>query len=125
MTKRRILLVDDEGTVTRTLKLYLEGTGKFDVRAENRGRDAVKAARDFKPDLMLLDVIMPDIDGSEVAELMQQDQELKTIPIVFLTALVSKAEVGSTGTDIGGHPFLAKPIDPERVVECIERNVRP
>ena len=125
MGKKRILLVDDEAVVTRTLQLYLEDTDKFEVRAENEGSRAVEAARAFKPDLILLDLVMPDTDGAAVAEEIRDDPDLKDTPIVFLTALVSKAEVGPDGTTIGGNPFLAKPVDPDKVIECIERYVRP
>ena len=121
MEKKRILLVDDEASITRTLQLYLEATGDYEVRTENHGREAVRVARAFRPDLVMLDLIMPDVDGSEVAEGFQDDPELKATPIVFLTALVSRREVGAEGRDIGGHPFLAKPVDPEKVVECIEK----
>jgi DNA-binding response OmpR family regulator len=124
MATKRILLVDDEAAVTRTLQLYLESTGDYEVRAENRGQDAVRAAREFKPDLVLLDVIMPDVDGSEVAGELHDDPNLKAVPIVFLTALVSRKEVGAKGRDIGGYPFLAKPLDPERVIECIETHLK-
>ena len=118
--KKRILLVDDEAMITRTLKLYLEGTGKYEVRAENKGRDAVATAREFKPNLILLDIVMPDIDGAEVAEQLQDDSSLKEIPIVFLTALVRPGEVAASGSEIGGFPFIAKPLDPEKIIECIE-----
>lgn len=125
MQKKRILLVDDEAIITRTLKLYLEGTGAYEVRAINTGSEAVQAAREFRPNLILLDIIMPDMDGSAIAEAITEDEALKDTPIVFLTALVSRKEVGPTGRDIGGHPFIAKPLDPEKVVECIEQHAKP
>src|SRR5712691_3253920 len=99
--KKRILLVDDEATITRTLKLYLEGTGAYEVRAENRGSAALEAARTFKPDLILLDVAMPDMDGGDVAAQIRGDEALKDSPIVFLTALVKKQEVVATGVSLG------------------------
>ncbi|HEY6807787.1 MAG TPA: response regulator [Gemmatimonadales bacterium] len=118
-SKKRILLVDDELIITRTLQTFLEGTGKFEVRAENNPKKALKAARDFQPDLILLDVIMPDLDGGEVAELLRADSALKDTPIVFLTSLVSRGEVVDSGGDIGGFPFIAKPIDPKTVLGVI------
>lgn len=121
--KKRILLVDDEATITRTLKLYLEGTGAYEVRAENRGSAAVQAAREFQPDLILLDVAMPDMDGGEVAAQLRADDALKGTPIVFLTALVKKREVAASGGDIGGYPYIAKPLEPEKVVEVIENHI--
>ncbi len=122
MGKKRILLVDDEPIVTRTLALYLEDTGKYEVRTVNDGTLAVQAARDFRPDMILLDVVLPEVDGPEIAAQVRQDEMVKDTPIVFLTALVKRMEVGPRGKDIGGYPFMAKPLDPDRVVECIERH---
>ncbi len=120
--KKRILLVDDEATITRTLKLYLEGTDAYEVRAENRGSAALQAAREFKPDLILLDVAMPDMDGGEVAAQLRADDALKGTPIVFLTALVKKQEVVTSGGDIGGYAYIAKPLEPEKIIEVIEQH---
>ena len=119
--KKRVLLVDDEAMITRTLTLYLEGTGNYVVQAENEGTAAVATARRFKPDIILLDIVMPDIDGAEVAEKLQDDPDLKHIPIVFLTALVRPGEVAASGSDIGGFPFIAKPLDPDKIIACIEK----
>ncbi len=119
--RKRILLIDDEAMITRTVKLYLEGTGKYEVRTQNNGADAVATARAFKPDLVLLDIVMPGVDGAEVAEKMQDDPVLKDIPIVFLTALVRPGEVAASGSDIGGFPFIAKPLDPDKIIACIEK----
>ena len=123
MEKKRILVVDDEAAITRLLRLYLEGTGGFDVRTENEGSKAVDAAREFDPDLILLDLIMPDTDGATVASDLKADAALCDTPVIFLTALVSEQEVGERGKDIWGHPFLAKPVDPAIVVELIEKQL--
>ncbi|NIO11055.1 MAG: response regulator [Deltaproteobacteria bacterium] len=119
MTKKRILVVDDEPSFTRVLKLYLEKTGIYDVRDENRGTMALSAAKEFQPDLILLDIVMPDKDGGEIASSILQDDALKDTPIVFLTAAVSKDEEGI----ISGRPFIAKPANAEEVVQCIEKNL--
>ena len=121
MEKKRILLVDDEPSVTRTLQMYLEATGAYEVRSENDARQALAVAQEFEPDLIFLDLVMPEMDGAALAGEISTDATLKDVPIVFLTALVTKKEVGDEGRNIGGHPFLAKPLDPEKVVECIER----
>ena len=121
--KKRILLVDDEAMITRTLAMYIEATGKYQVKAENDATEALRAARSFKPHLILLDIMMPEMDGSEIAAQIKEDPALCDTPIVFLTALVKRHEVGAAGKDIGGFPFLAKPVDPEKVIECIEKYV--
>lgn len=123
--KRRILIVDDDASFTRLLKLNLEQTNLYAVRVENKASHALATAREFLPDLMLLDVMMPEMDGGELAALAQDDPVLKSIPIVFLTAAVERKEVGSHGRRIGGLPFLAKPADLKEVMGCIEKYARP
>lgn len=123
MDKKRILIVDDEAGVTRMLKMYLEGTQAYEVRTENQGKRALAAAREFRPHMVLLDVVMPDMDGASVAAQMTADVSLKDTPVVFLTALVTNKEAGG-GRSIGGRPFIAKPVDPEKIIEFIETHVQ-
>jgi two-component system OmpR family response regulator len=123
MTKKKILVVDDEASITRLLKLNLEKTGAYSVRTENEGTKTVEAAREFKPDLILLDVMMPDIDGGDVAAKLQSDGLLNGVPIVFLTAAVKKEELAAKGGMIGGFPYIAKPLDINGVKEVIERTL--
>ncbi|MBN1586452.1 MAG: response regulator [Candidatus Omnitrophica bacterium] len=120
MEKKRILVIDDEVTVTRGLKLYLEGTGNYEVRTENEGAKGVEAAREFLPHIIVLDVIMPDVDGGSVAMEIKADSMVKDTPIVFLTAIVSREEVVAQDNLFHGHPFLAKPVSPEELVNTIE-----
>src|ERR1035438_4062424 len=77
--KKRILVVDDEPALTRMIKLTLEQTEQYEVRTENLGRKAIEAAREFKPELILLDVLMPDMLGSEIAAQLEQDPELSAV----------------------------------------------
>ena len=121
MAGKKILIVDDEVGFTRLIKLNLEQTGKFEVKTENQGSQALNTARDFKPDLILLDIIMPDMDGSTVANQMKNDPSMKNIPILFLTALVKEREIQSTDGTIGGFNFISKPITTEELVGNIEK----
>ena len=124
MSKQRILIVDDEESFTRLLKLNLHATGRYEVREENWAGGALTAAREFKPDLVLLDVMMPQQFGGDVAATFQADVELKDIPIVFLSAAVRKERVAEHGGVISGRPFLAKPVDIDEVIACIEQYAR-
>ena len=124
MEKKRILIIDDEASFTRMVKLNLEKTGAFEVREENRATNAVAAARDFKPDLILLDVVMPAMDGGDVAAQIRNDRHLKGTPIVFLTATVSQREAGEGGLNSGGALFLAKPVSLENLIHCLNENAR-
>jgi CheY-like chemotaxis protein len=124
MKRRRILLVDDEVGITRSLALYLRENGECEVRVENAGSCALATAREFCPDLIVLDLVMPDADGGSLAAEIKADPLLKTTPIVFLTALLSQRETRGSSKQIGGHPFLAKPVDPDTVLEYIEKYAR-
>ena len=121
MNKQRILVVDDEPSLTRMIRLNLESTGKYEVREENRGARALEAAREFMPDLIFLDVMMPDMSGDEVASQLREDPQLRHIKFVFLTAIVTKQETEATGSDIAGNTFLAKPVKKHELLGCIER----
>ncbi|MDD2866570.1 MAG: response regulator [Candidatus Omnitrophica bacterium] len=122
--KKKILVIDDEADFTKLIRLNLEQTGKFEVRTENRGAAALAAAKAFRPDLVLLDILMPDLMGSEVAAQMKEDDDTKDIPVVFLTAVVGKEEVVQRGGVIGGHLFVAKPVDIKQLIEVIDENIR-
>ena len=120
--KKRIFIVDDESGFTRLLKLTLERTGRYVVREENDGTVAWLAAREFKPDLIFLDIVMPKIDGGDVAQQIRSDPALAHVPIIFLTAIVSARE---TAREIGGFPFLAKPVSLDAITACIEEHLGP
>jgi CheY-like chemotaxis protein len=121
--KKRILVVDDETTITRLLKVNLEQTRDYIVRVENAATGALAAAEEFQPHLILLDVMMPNMDGGALAGCFQASPKLKGIPIVFLTAAARKQEVSSRSGRIGGLAFLAKPVDLPEVVDCIEKHL--
>jgi CheY-like chemotaxis protein len=120
--KPRILMVDNNRDFTRAAKLALEKTGSYFVFEENDATRAHQTAQDLKPDLILLDVAMPETDGGEVAAQIQSDPALQRTAIVFLTALVTK-DATRSGMPIEGHPFLAKPISIPELVAGIERNL--
>ncbi len=123
--KKRILVVDDEKDLTLLVKLNLEKTGRFEVLEENRANRAIPAAREFKPDLILLDVMMPESDGGDVLARLKSEPTLKDVPVIFLTAMVLKNEVGSKGATIGGRPALPKPVQTETLLNAIDRALGP
>jgi CheY-like chemotaxis protein len=124
MGKQRILIVDDEKSLTNLLKLNLEETGRYEVRTENWPEDALGAARQFQPDLVLLDIIMPRLPGGNVASQIKADPQLRDTPIVFLTAAVRKHQVEENDGIICDHPCLAKPAAVEEVIAMIEKHAR-
>jgi CheY-like chemotaxis protein len=120
--KPRILIIDNNRDFTLSAKVGLERTGRYSVSEENEPARAHQTAQQVRPDLILLDIAMPETDGGEVAARIESDPALRRTPVVFLTALVTKAEVRS-GLEIQGHPFLAKPISIPDLVAGIERNL--
>src|ERR1043165_1765317 len=83
---KRIFIVDDEPAITRLLKANLEGTNLYVVHTENTANRALDAAEEFHPDLVLMDVMMPGADGSDLASCFKANRKLKDVPVVFLTA---------------------------------------
>ena len=120
--KSRILIIDNNRDFTLSAKVGLERTGRYSVSEENEPARAHQTAQRVKPDLILLDIAMPETDGGEVAARIESDPTLRRTPVVFLTALVTKAEARS-GMEIQGHRFLAKPISIPDLVAGIERNL--
>ena len=117
MNKKRILVVDDEQPITRQLKIQLESTGKYEVHAENNGEQALHAARSFKPDLALLDVMMPDMDGGDIKSSLHNIPGMQNLPVVFLTAAIQKDELNDK--DI----FIAKPVEMNNIISCIDQQL--
>lgn len=121
--KERILVVDDKVPDSTLLKVYLERTNRYVVREENDATRAMSAAEEFQPDLILLDVMMPGTDGGELAASFRAHSELSLVPIVFLTAAVTREEVEASGGQIGAFPFLAKPVVLPDLLAELERHL--
>jgi CheY-like chemotaxis protein len=124
MKKKKILIVDDEVAFTNVVKLTLEGKDDYEVCVENDSRQAIAAARKFLPDIVILDVVMPELDGGEVHTQFKADPILKRIPVIFLTAIVRQKEVDERKGMIGGSFYLAKPVSAEGLVIAIEEHLR-
>lgn len=120
--KKRILLIDDEKDLCFFLKTNLENTGEFDVLVSNRGDEGIELAQREKPDLILLDILMPGMSGDEVAEILLENPATAKIPIIFLTAMVTKEEIGDVMLKKrGGRNFIAKPITTKEIIAAIKK----
>jgi CheY-like chemotaxis protein len=120
MNRKRVLIVDDEAGFTRLLRLNLCCTGRYTVRAETHALEALAAVGEFHPDLILLDVMMPELDGGELAARLRSSPATRDIPIVFVTAAVKRDEVAAHHGLIGGLCYLAKPVELHELIECID-----
>ena len=116
---KKILIVDDEEVIGRVLKLHLERTGRYDVRVEQKGMQGYPAALEFLPDLIILDIVMPDLVGSAVAYQLRADKRTQNIPIIFWSGLVTPGDHKRQIGDIGNSTILPKPIPIADVVSCI------
>lgn len=121
MSTEKILIIDDDERFSNSLKNCLEKIMRYEVRTETNGNYALDIARIFQPDLILLDVMMPEMEGGDVASSLKQDDATKDIPIVFMTAAATEEELGGQGSKVSGHYFLAKPITLQDVENCIKR----
>lgn len=117
---KKILIIDDEEEVCYFIKSILERELDSKVLISTRGLLGIEIAKRELPDLIILDLMMPDIDGSEVAQVLLQNSVTKDIPIVFLTALVQKKEVTSERGIIKGRKFIAKPVTPQELIHRVK-----
>jgi DNA-binding response OmpR family regulator len=124
MGAKKVLIVDDEAAFTNLVKLNLEKSGRYEVRVENDPRAAVAAAREFTPDVVLLDVIMPGRDGGQVLNEMRQDAALARVPVMFMTATITQAGVDQRKGTIHGAPFLAKPVEPRWLMHRLDEVIK-
>ncbi len=123
MNKKRILIIDDEEGFCNLVKKNLEQAGEFEVYIATNGDDGIRSARNIRPDLILLDIIMPDMDGTDVASLIKNDKSIKNTPIVFLTAIVREEEASSQPSFTRGYSLLAKTVTVGELIACIKKNV--
>jgi DNA-binding response OmpR family regulator len=115
---KKVLVVDDEPEIVTLVESRLKAGG-YDVITATGGEEGLRKSRFFKPDLVILDIMMPDLSGDAVAEAMHDDPALCRIPIIFLTAIVTKEEVPTSTID--GYYYLAKPFKGEELLEMLRR----
>ena len=122
MSQKKILVVDDEPDIQSTLKKTLTCQG-YSVIVADTGKKAIALVRSSRPDLVILDVALPDLLGGQVAEAIQGIPEMRDIPIIFLTALLAKNEERKYGRIVGGRIMFAKPYDAEELLTAISETL--
>ena len=120
--EKKILVVDDEPEVVQLLSLRLVNSGYKVLKAYN-GKEALSVAKRENPDLIILDILMPELDGSKTASLLKISPETKDIPIIFLTGLFTK-EDEKKGSIRGNMYVVAKPYDGNQLLKAIKKNIR-
>lgn len=109
--RKRILIVDDEDDIREVAQVSLELVGQYEVLTASSGRDGVVRAKTAQPDAILLDVMMPDLDGPGTLAQLRADPATRDIPVVFLTAKAQQAERARLA-ELGAAGILVKPFDP-------------
>ncbi len=117
----RILIIDDEAPFTRMVKLNMQNAGNYVVETLNESPQARIVAKQFKPDIILLDVVMPEADGGDVATMLRESAATKEIPIIFVSAMVSRNEAHKGLYQSGGEYFLAKPVSSDALIDAINQ----
>lgn len=125
MSKRRVLLIDDEESFTMLLKMNLEAIGDYSVEVVNDSTKALDTALEFRPHIILCDVVMPGADGGDVARTLRANPVLKNVPLVFFTALVSNKEGHGGMSQSGGERFIAKPISTKALLGILDEILGP
>ena len=121
MAGERILAVDDSATVLEMIKSVLVADG-YDVITASDGAEGLETARRERPDLILLDVMLPKLAGYRVCRLLKFDQNYRAIPIVMLTAKVEDAAV-ATGMRTGADQYLTKPVEPDTLLAAVASEI--
>lgn len=122
MSKQTILVVDDERDLLDLIEYNLKKEGFKVLKAEN-GEEGISKAKEHRPDLILLDIMMPKMDGLEAVEIMRKDDDLKKTPIIFLTAR-SDEKTEIDGLNKGGDDYITKPISTTKLVSRIKAVLR-
>jgi len=118
MTKKRILLVDDEVQLVEMMKMRLEANN-YEIITAYDGQEALEKARNEKPDLIILDLMLPKLDGYTVCRMLKFDEKYKSIPIVMFTARVQESDK-KMGQEVGADAYITKPFDPQALLSKIK-----
>ena len=116
---KKIVLAEDEPQIARLVEFKLKKEG-YEVTWKTNGEEALEAIRKEKPDLILLDIMMPVMDGYEVLRRIREDENLKSIPVVMLTARAQERDVVK-GIDMGADDYIAKPFHPAELLARVKR----
>ena len=122
MDKKKILIVDDEESFTDMLKVRLEHTGNYDVIALSEAKDIVRHLHDFKPDVILLDLLLPGAGGLDVCEMLNADPIGISTPIIVVSGLTKDADK-MKAYKLGISDYLVKPIDSKELISAIEKAI--
>jgi len=114
--KRKVLLVDDDAELVELISDVLERDGRFEVRTVNNGFDAGMMVKEYSPDLIVLDVMLPDINGKEVCQRVRNEKSMDEVKIICISGMVEEDKIADLKA-AGANDFLHKPFEVEKLVE--------
>lgn len=120
--KRIILIIEDEPDISKTLKVFLESEG-FDVSIASDGIEGLNKVKAERPNLIVLDIMLPKLDGFQICRMLKFDDKYKKIPIIMLTARAQESD-RRLGKEVGADAYLAKPFEPEVLLNKIKEFLR-
>jgi len=120
MEKKKVMVVDDEEDFLKITKINLEQTGRYEVAAVSDASAIVSQAKSFRPDIILLDILMPKTDGVEACKMLKEDAEAQHIPVVVVSALDTEND-RRTMKELGAVDFIVKPIEKSDLIARIEK----
>jgi len=123
MEKIRVLAIDDEIEFCKAVRIGLEATNKYEVMTASKATEGLRMARTQNPDIILLDIMMPKLSGTEIAEVLNDSDKTKDIPIIFVTALLKKNEEGQDYGNQGRYQMIAKPVSISDLIVLIDNTV--
>ena len=121
--KQRVLIADDEPNIVISLEFLLEQSG-YEIRTVANGDDALRVAREFRPHLLLLDIMLPLKNGFEVCQVIRESPELNPVKIIMLTAKGRETEVAK-GLALGADAYITKPFATRELLEAVKRLLGP
>jgi CheY-like chemotaxis protein len=116
--RKKLLIVDDDDAVIEFLRAKL--SSRYDIVSTNAPEHVLRLARKARPDLVLCDLDMPDMDGGDVSKELFDDADLRAIPVLFLSALVTAEDMKNLGHQIGGRPAISKNAPPDELMQRID-----
>ena len=119
--ERTVLIIEDEKLIIVSTQMVLEAAG-FRVESATNGEDGIAKARSLSPDLILLDIMMPGIDGWETLTRLKRDQETSNVPVIIFTAR-EHARGHQKSTEMGAADYFRKPFEPDELIELVEKHV--
>ena len=117
MSKAKLLIVDDESGLVEMLSLRLEAND-YQVISASDGQDGLDKARSELPDLIILDVMLPKIDGYKVCRMLKFDEKYKQIPVILFTARTQASDI-KLGADVGADAYITKPFEPDILLDKV------